>query len=404
MEPFFVVSNILVFIVDLFIYLSFSVASHEAIYSRRMPLERTEEEYRLEPFTKLSSQPESLLVLFYFAQMLFAAPLFILVYRWTLQSQIPVIVLSFVALTVLLYLLPLQLHSTVPRTVFRRTVQTIGFLLYPLFWLMMKVVPLVIQETQEEAKKGSPEDEEQEESREFKGDILKAISVIEETMVREVMTPRVEMVCVSSEASLEELHQLFKENKFSRLPVFQEKVDNILGVVNLIDLVSTITNGSRSAPVRAIMRPALFVPETKKVFTLLREFRESHAQMAIVVDEYGGTSGLVTLEDLLEEIVGDIEDEYDEVQVEVYQEKEGTYVVTGKLPVERLEETFHTEVNAEDFETISGLVFSLLGRIPVVGEIVKYRNLHLEILEADKRRIHRIRIRQMEQNNAEETL
>lgn len=403
MGPIILTLNILAFIADLFIYISFSVVFHEVVASRTSLMDRNDEEYRLEPFTKLRAQTESLLSLFFFTQFLFAVPLFVLAYRLTQNFPITVTILCFVALAILLYLLPLRVHTAIPRNVFRRTVQTVGFILYPLFWLMVKATPLELEHTEVE-ERGTPEDEEEEESREFKGDILKAISVIEETMVREVMTPRVDMVSVSAEATLEELHQLFKENKFSRLPVYQEKVDNILGIVNLIDLVSTITDGSRSAAVRAIMRPALFVPETKKVFTLLREFRESHSQMAIVVDEYGGTSGLVTLEDLLEEIVGDIEDEYDEVQVEAYQEKDGSYVVTGKLPVERLEETFHTEVNAEDFETISGLIFSLLGRIPVVGEIIKYKNLHLEILEADKRRIHRVRIRELEEENAEETL
>jgi len=158
-------------------------------------------------------------------------------------------------------------------------------------------------------------------------------------------------------------------------------------------------------PVTDLVRPAIFVPETKKVFTLLREFRESHVQMAIVIDEYGGTSGLVTLEDLLEEIVGEIEDEYDEARFESHREKDGSYIVTGKFPVQRLEEIFHVTVTAEDFETVSGLIFSVVGRIPMVGEIVKYENLNLEILEADKRRIHRLRIKPLPQTkNAEEIL
>jgi CBS domain containing-hemolysin-like protein len=116
--------------------------------------------------------------------------------------------------------------------------------------------------------------------------------------------------------------------------------------------------------------------------------------MAIVIDEYGGTSGLVTLEDLLEEIVGEIGDEHDEVPLEYFREKDGTTIVTGKFPIEKFEEIFEIEVPEEDFETVSGLIFSLLGRIPMVGEIVQYKNLKLEILEADKRRIHRVRIQE----------
>jgi len=134
----------------------------------------------------------------------------------------------------------------------------------------------------------------------------------------------------------------------------------------------------------------------------LREFRESHNQVAIVIDEYGGTSGLVTLEDLLEEIVGEIEDEYDEAPAsETFREVDGTYVVTGKFPVERMEEMFQLQIPAEDFETISGLVFSTLGRIPLVGESLTYKNLRLEILDADKRRINKIRIRPLRKEEDE---
>jgi magnesium and cobalt transporter len=170
-----------------------------------------------------------------------------------------------------------------------------------------------------------------------------------------------------------------------------------VGIVGVMDFVSRDRGLDQTGTVENLMRPAQFVPETKRVVTLLRDFRESHAQMAIVIDEYGGTSGLVTLEDLLEEIVGEISDEFDEAPEQGYRERDGAYVVSGKFPVERLEEIFGIQVSAEDFETISGLIFSIVGRIPQVGEIVKYQNLNLEILEADKRRIHRVRIHQLKE-------
>ena len=211
------------------------------------------------------------------------------------------------------------------------------------------------------------------------------------------------MICIQLTATLGELQEFFKEHKFSRLPVYKEKIDNIVGIVSVMDFVSFAQAAATEETVKEILRPATFVPETKKVFTLLRELRESHAQMAIVIDEYGGTSGLVTLEDLLEEIVGEIEDEYDEGSDDSIEQKDGAYVVTGKFPVESLEELFQIQITAEDFETVSGLVFSVLGRIPMVGEVVKYKNLEIEILEADKRRIHRLRIRAVPQEeNAEE--
>jgi len=297
----------------------------------------------------------------------------------------------------LLHILPGWLGLRSPHGFYRTIVQTVSYLLYPALWILMKLSPATdISETKSEEVKTNGGIAEAE-SQEFKGDIIKAVSTIEDTTVREVMTPRVDMVRISASTNMEDLGQFFREHKFSRVPVYRERVDNIVGIVGVMDFVSRDPSVDNTSRVETLMRPALFVPETKKVFTLLREFRESHAQMAIVIDEYGGTSGLVTLEDLLEEIVGEIEDEFDEAPDEGYKERDGSYVVTGKFPIERLEEVFRIHVLDEDFETISGLIFSIVGRIPQVGEIVKYQNLNLEILEADKRRIHRVRIRHLKE-------
>jgi len=391
---------IFLFLFFLFFHLSFSLVLQDAINAFTLPLERRKDKYGIEPLSRLFPHSERLLAVLSFSRLVFAVPLVVLTYFWAGRISAFSVGIALVSLGLLLYLLPEFLLRIAPLFVFRRAVQVISYVLYPLYWLMARTAPPLPKETPaEDAKQvmvnGEPEEEE---SEEFKGDILKAVSMIGETTVREVMTPRVDMVCIPVEATLAELHQIFKEHKFSRMPVYKEKIDNIVGIVSVMDLVTSISGNDLTGDVASISRAAPFVPETKKVFTLLRELRESHAQMAIVVDEYGGTSGLVTLEDLLEEIVGEIEDEYDETQFESYREKEGTYIVTGKFPIERMEEIFQMQIPAEDFETISGLVFSILGRIPMVGEIVKFQNLNLEILEADKRRIHRIRIRVTEPN------
>ncbi len=397
MELFQALWYILIFVVCFFAYLSFSVITHDVLALITAPIqERTEDRYHLRPLTLLFESEEKLLGVLQLCRLLFAVPVILLMFEWAIRIHMAAGIIVLILICPLLYLLPIWVAKPSGHKIFRTTVQAISYVLYPALWLVDKLSGREPRhEVANEEKRKTNGELEEVESREFKGDIIEAISTIESTTVREVMTPRVDMLTVSASATLGDLHHFFKEHKFSRVPVYKERVDNIVGIVGVMDFVSRIPETDMNATVDTIMRPALFVPETKKVFTLLREFRESHAQMAIVIDEYGGTSGLVTLEDLLEEIVGEIADEFDEAPEEAYREKDGAFVVTGKFPIERLEEVFDIQVPDEDFETISGLIFSIVGRIPLVGEVVKYQNLTFEILEADKRRIHRVRIRQI---------
>lgn len=383
-------------------YLSFSLITRDAVTVLAQCLEPTE--YKFPPLSTMCPDPRKLTSLLSFSRVLFALPILLVVHRWTNQFGVVVVSVALICVIVLLYLLPEWMFGRVSIQFFKGVAQVFSYVFYyPLFWPLAKLMPNSpkVLETTEIKQNGEAETEI--ESEEFKGDLIRAISTIEETTVREVMSPRVDMVSIPSSATLNELHQMFKEHKFSRIPVYKEKVDNVIGIASVMDLVSCLPKYDLSTPVTSIMRPAIFVPETKKVFTLLREFRESHVQMAIVIDEYGGTSGLVTLEDLLEEIVGEIGDEHDEVPLEYYREREGTTIVTGKFPIEKFEEVFNIEVPEEDFETVSGLIFSILGRIPIVGEVVHYKNLELEIVEADKRRIHRVRIKEMPHAEAVES-
>jgi putative hemolysin len=398
---------ICIFLLSFGAYLSFSVVYHNVVALLARPLGPKEEEFDLPPLTRLCPELEQLSVILSFSRLIFVIPVLIIAYRLSTGQNPALILLILLALTVLLYILPEVVSKQFSLSVFRRLVQVISFLLYPLFWLMTRFTPHTTGETvrEEEEKKAKGNGELLEEtSEELKGDILKAVSTIEDTTVREVMTPRVDMISISSAGNLGELHQLFKEHKFSRLPVYKGKVDNVIGIASVMDFVSSIPETDLNSPVTNIMRPATFVPETKKVLTLLREFRDTHAQVAIVIDEYGGTSGLVTLEDLLEELVGEIGDEYDEIPPEVHKDKDGDSIVPGKFPIEKMEEIFQIEVPEEDFETISGLIFSVLGRIPAAGERVKYKNLELEIVEADKRRIHRVKIHEFPKEDAKNAL
>ena len=385
---------IVVCLLSFFAYLSFSLIARDAVSMLTQCLEAVE--YKLPPFSNMTADPESLTAIISFSRLLFVIPILLIVQHSTAPFGAVVAGISLAGLIILLYLLPEWMYGRVSIPFFKGVAQVFSYVFYPLFWLLAKSMPRFRKVQEAIVEKPKTEGEEAEvESEEFKGDLLRAISTIGDTTVKEVMTPRVDMVAVSASASLNELHHMFKEHKFSRLPVFKEKVDNIVGIASVMDLVSVMPKYDQSTPVTSIMRPAMFVPETKKVFTLLREFRESHSQMAIVIDEYGGTSGLVTLEDLLEEIVGEIGDEHDEVPLEYHKENDGTTIVTGKFPIEKFEEIFEVDAPEEDFETVSGLIFSLLGRIPMVGEVVQYKNVKLEILEADKRRIHRVRIQEL---------
>ena len=243
--------------------------------------------------------------------------------------------------------------------------------------------------TQAPAKEGEQEQGtiSQEEGRE----LLQSIVDFTETVVREVMTPRPDIVAIRADATLQDLRTLFREEQYSRMPVFRENFDNILGIVFVKDLVA-LPPGAEP-PLTTMMRSAYFVPESKRVSELLKEMQRRQAQMAIVVDEYGGTAGLVTVEDLLEEIVGEIRDEYDVESETVTEEGDGVFVFSGKVSVDEVRDRLGVEIEREGFETVGGYVLSSLGRMPYVGEIVDLDGLSFEVLEVERRRVTKVRVR-----------
>ena len=228
--------------------------------------------------------------------------------------------------------------------------------------------------------------------------LLQSIVDFGDTLVREVMTPRPDIVATRADATLEELRALFREQEYSRVPVFKENLDNILGIVFLKDLIQ-IDDFSRVASQRLqidrpdLIRSATFVPETKRVADLLKEFQRKQVQAAIVVDEYGGTAGLVTIEDLLEEIVGEIRDEYDVETEPVIDEGHGSFVFSAKVSIDQVRERLGIAIEDEGFETVGGYVLTRVGRVPAVGETFEVDGLVIEVLEAERRRIHKVRFR-----------
>jgi CBS domain containing-hemolysin-like protein len=224
--------------------------------------------------------------------------------------------------------------------------------------------------------------------------LLESIVDFGDTLVREVMTPRPDIVGIRVGATLTELRQIFVEQQYSRVPVYRDSLDRIVGFVFVKDLIRLPPDLPPSEPVvERLLRPAHYVPETKRVSELLKEFQRQQVQSAVVVDEYGGTAGLVTIEDLLEEIVGEIRDEYDVESEPVQDEGNGVFVFSGKVPIDELNERLGVNIPREGFGTVGGYLLAHLGRVPTVGELVDLDGLRVEVLEAERRRILRVRVR-----------
>jgi CBS domain containing-hemolysin-like protein len=227
--------------------------------------------------------------------------------------------------------------------------------------------------------------------------LLQSIVDFGVTLVREVMTPRPDIIAIRADATLDELRALFREQEYSRIPVYKENLDNIVGMVFVKDLIRLTDAESGSMRLQPdlgrLIRPATFVPETKRVPEMLKEFQRKQVQIAIVVDEYGGTAGLVTIEDLLEEIVGEIRDEYDVETEPIVDEGQGSFVFSAKVNIDEVRARLGVEIEPEGFETVGGYVLTRVGRVPAVGETFELDGLVVEVLEAERRRIHKVRVR-----------
>jgi putative hemolysin len=221
--------------------------------------------------------------------------------------------------------------------------------------------------------------------------LLQSIVDFGDTLVREVMTPRPDIVAIRDTATVGDVRALFLEQEYSRFPVYKESLDNIAGFVFVKDLV-VLSTADDTRPVTTLLRPAVVVPETKRVPELLKQFQRQQTQCAIVVDEYGGTAGLVTIEDLLEEIVGEIRDEYDVESEPIVDEGGGRWVFSGKVNINEVRQRLNVEIEREGFETVGGYLLSHLGRVPAVGEKFEMDGLTVEVLDAERRRINKVRM------------
>ncbi|MBI3106101.1 MAG: HlyC/CorC family transporter [Candidatus Rokubacteria bacterium] len=210
-----------------------------------------------------------------------------------------------------------------------------------------------------------------------------------ETAVREVMVPLVDVAALPETATPDEAVRLMSERGFSRVPVFTDRVFNLVGVVTAMDLLS---RGAVAPDLRSLMRPATYAPETKRIDDLLREMQKGRVQLAVVVDEYGGAVGIVTVEDIVEEIVGEIQDEHDRAPAMVERLPDGSYRVAGRVGIDELNDSLDWELPKGDFETVAGLVLATVHRIPAIGEELQVGRHSFTVLEVDERRVLTVRI------------
>lgn len=319
-------------------------------------------------------------------------------------------VFAYFAVTILAESLPKALASRNPELVLLRGVgfvRSFTLIFTPVFWITSRLarfvaawagfdptlsaraahseeeIKLLVEDSAEE---GVLEAEEKE--------MIHSIFEFTDTICRQVMVPRIDIDSVGVHTRLEDVVQQAMRSGHSRLPVHDGTLDNVVGVVHVKDLLPRLVEGRLDVPMGELMRTPYFVPETKKIDELLQEFRRHKSQMAIVVDEFGGTSGLVTVEDVLEEIVGEIEDEYDlasDASEDIVQDGNGA-LVDARMSIEEIGEELGVELPHVDNETVGGLVFSLFGRPPVAGETVPFGDLDFRVEAVDGVRLLKIRI------------
>jgi len=237
------------------------------------------------------------------------------------------------------------------------------------------------------------------------GEMIQSILEFKDTVVREVMIPRTEIVAVSAGATIEEIVRIISIYGHTRMPVYRGDIDHIIGVVNVKDLLKFWSREVTEKDFLSILRKPYYIPETKNISQLLHELKQKKYHLAIIIDEYGGTAGLVTLEDLMEEIIGEIHDEHDTQEAGIVEEPDGYTLVDGRVEIEELEEHFGVTFDEGKYETLGGLILNTVKRIPAAGETIIVDNFEMTIVAADERRIKKVRIRKIrkedEQNSPE---
>lgn len=303
----------------------------------------------------------------------------------------------------------LALLDALPRLLVAKNPEAWGLRLVPVVTVFRAVFgPLArtIDRSLRRVVGASPEEKEQDETEEIlrlaeietDGDLIeederemiRGVVALDETLAREIMAPRIDVVALDVDETIDDALQLIVARGFSRIPLYDETIDNIVGIIYAKDLIRCVTERRRPS-LRDIARPAYFIPESKRVDELLAELKKSKVHIAIVVDEYGGTAGLVTIEDLLEEIVGEIQDEYDREETPIERVNDTEAILDARVSIDSLRELFGFETQDEDYDTVGGFVYHHLGKVPVAGDEVRVDGLTLRVLSVLGRRIKKVR-------------
>jgi CBS domain containing-hemolysin-like protein len=328
-----------------------------------------------------------------------------------LSASLPLSLLAVLAVVVLF-------RQLIPRLISQNHPESTLWLLLPVFRLfyaplsvvVAPIASLIVKARRPELEEEPTAEEEETEIQAFidvgeeegiieesEGELIQNIIEFRDTLVSEIMRPRPQIVAIDATATVAEARLLIMESKYSRIPVYRDKIDNIEGIVYVRDLLAFCEGEKLSAPVTGCMRSAYFVPESKPVRQLLEEMRKAKVQIAMVIDEYGGVAGLVTVEDIIEEVVGEIEDEDATAVVQpINKAEDGSYLIDGSTEIRKVELLYDKEVAADDFTTVAGLIINELGHVPVAGEKLEYKGLSFEVIDADSKRVNRVRLRTIE--------
>lgn len=249
-------------------------------------------------------------------------------------------------------------------------------------------------------KKSSEENSIDEELQEEKQDMIQGIEDLPETSVKEVMIPRIDVDFINVHITEQELYERIAESGHSRFPVYSDSIDNVIGILYVKDLIKIIAK-NEPVDLEKIIRKAFFVPESKRIDSLLREFKRRHVHIAVAIDEYGGISGIVCLEDIIEEIVGDIQDEFDNEHEDILPVGEKIWICDGRINLDDLNDQIESSFPNDEFDTLGGFVFDLFGKIPVKYEKVSWKNYDFIIQDMEGHRINTIKV--IENNEDEES-
>src|SRR5438876_2409817 len=299
--------------------------------------------------------------------------------------------------------------------VFVRPVRNAAWLLQPIVWSLGAITNSLVRLMGGQVKHGGPfvteeelrllvtVGEEEGVLEEEETEMIHSIFEFADTTVREVMIPRIDMVTLESDATVDEAVDLALQAGYSRIPVYGESIDDIIGVLYTKDMLKQLREGHNTLPIRELVRPASFIYETKKLDDLLREMQQKHVHMEIVVDEYGSVVGLVTIEDLVEEIFGDIQDEYDREEKLFERVNENAYIFNAKINIDEFNEMMDTNLDDTGYETLGGFLYAQLDKIPVVGDTIKFNDLTFTVQTTRGRRITQVRVVRDQKDQAAST-